>query len=129
MIVTVTMNPAIDISTSVAEVAPYRKLRCTPIRRDPGGGGIIRLEPTTRLLFANRNPLTDYQEFARRLVAATRPEVRDGLAITPKEVIESLGIHVQEVRHLHVWGRRLLLRWDLRPWAPNRYRVPADPEK
>ena len=41
MIVTVTMNPAIDISTSVAEVAPYRKLRCTPIRRDPGGGGIL----------------------------------------------------------------------------------------
>lgn len=40
MIVTLTMNPAIDISTSVDEVAPYRKLRCAEIRRDPGGGGI-----------------------------------------------------------------------------------------
>lgn len=40
MIVTLTPNPAIDISTSVDEVVPVRKLRCTPARRDPGGGGI-----------------------------------------------------------------------------------------
>jgi len=40
MIVTVTMNPAIDISATVDEVAPFRKLRCTDILRDPGGGGI-----------------------------------------------------------------------------------------
>lgn len=40
MIVTLTMNPAIDISTSVEEIAPYRKLRCTDVKRDPGGGGI-----------------------------------------------------------------------------------------
>ena len=40
MIVTLTMNPAIDIFTSVEEIAPYRKLRCTDVKRDPGGGGI-----------------------------------------------------------------------------------------
>jgi 6-phosphofructokinase 2 len=39
-IVTITPNPAIDVSTSVAEVAPIRKLRCLAARRDPGGGGI-----------------------------------------------------------------------------------------
>ena len=39
-IVTITPNPAIDISTSVEEVAPVRKLRCLAARRDPGGGGI-----------------------------------------------------------------------------------------
>jgi len=39
-IVTLTMNPAIDRSTSVDSVAPERKLRCTKPRRDPGGGGI-----------------------------------------------------------------------------------------
>lgn len=39
-IVTVTPNPAIDISTSVDEVVPIRKLRCAEARRDPGGGGI-----------------------------------------------------------------------------------------
>mgnify|MGYP001187791066 FL=1 len=39
-IVTLTPNPAIDISTSVDEVVPVRKLRCAEARRDPGGGGI-----------------------------------------------------------------------------------------
>ena len=39
-IVTLTMNPAIDLSTSVDTVAPSRKLRGSEARRDPGGGGI-----------------------------------------------------------------------------------------
>ena len=39
-IVTVTMNPAIDVATSVAHVEPTRKLRCTAVQRDAGGGGI-----------------------------------------------------------------------------------------
>jgi 6-phosphofructokinase 2 len=37
---TVTPNPAIDVSTSVSKVAPFTKLRCTAPRHDPGGGGI-----------------------------------------------------------------------------------------
>jgi 6-phosphofructokinase 2 len=39
-VVTITPNPAIDISTSTEQVVPIRKLRCTAIRRDAGGGGI-----------------------------------------------------------------------------------------
>jgi 6-phosphofructokinase 2 len=39
-IVTLTPNPAIDLSTSVDRIVPARKLRCTPQRRDPGGGGV-----------------------------------------------------------------------------------------
>jgi hypothetical protein len=39
-ILTVTMNPAVDIWTSVGRVEPLKKLRCGPARRDPGGGGI-----------------------------------------------------------------------------------------
>jgi 6-phosphofructokinase 2 len=39
LIVTLTPNPAIDISTSVDEIVPIRKLRCAEARRDPGGGG------------------------------------------------------------------------------------------
>lgn len=39
-ILTITMNPAIDVSTSIDRVAPTRKLRCITARRDPGGGGI-----------------------------------------------------------------------------------------
>ena len=39
-IITVTPNPAIDLSTSVSKLEPFSKLRCTPPLRDPGGGGI-----------------------------------------------------------------------------------------
>ena len=35
-----TPNPAIDVSTSTAKLAPFTKLRCAPPRQDPGGGGI-----------------------------------------------------------------------------------------
>ncbi|MDQ7976833.1 1-phosphofructokinase family hexose kinase [Paraburkholderia sp. SARCC-3016] len=37
---TVTLNPAVDISTSVERIADTHKLRCAAARRDPGGGGI-----------------------------------------------------------------------------------------
>lgn len=40
LILTLTPNPAIDISTSVGRVEPVRKLRCHAGGRDPGGGGI-----------------------------------------------------------------------------------------
>ena len=39
-IVTLTANPAIDVSASVDQVVPFRKLRCSGEKRDPGGGGI-----------------------------------------------------------------------------------------
>ena len=40
MIVTLTMNPAIDKSSSVDHVVAERKLYCTAPRFEPGGGGI-----------------------------------------------------------------------------------------
>lgn len=40
LILTVTPNPAIDLSTTVERVAPVLKMRCGPLRRDPGGGGV-----------------------------------------------------------------------------------------
>jgi 6-phosphofructokinase 2 len=39
-IVTLTMNPALDIATSTDCVEPTHKLRCSMPRYDPGGGGI-----------------------------------------------------------------------------------------
>ncbi|AOW94617.1 phosphofructokinase [Rhodococcus sp. WMMA185] len=39
-IVTVTMNPALDITTSTSMVVPTSKVRCGEPRRDPGGGGL-----------------------------------------------------------------------------------------
>jgi fructose-1-phosphate kinase PfkB-like protein len=39
-VVTLTMNPSIDILISVERVVPFHKLRCAAQRRDAGGGGI-----------------------------------------------------------------------------------------
>jgi len=38
--ITLTVNPAIDVSTSVSTFTPFSKLRGTPPHREPGGGGI-----------------------------------------------------------------------------------------
>jgi len=39
-IVTLTINPALDVSTTTELVRPEHKMRCGPSRIDPGGGGI-----------------------------------------------------------------------------------------
>lgn len=39
-IVTITVNPSLDLSTTVEKIVPVAKLRGTSQRRDPGGGGI-----------------------------------------------------------------------------------------
>ena len=39
-VLTITLNPSIDLYTQVDKLAPARKLRCAAERRDPGGGGL-----------------------------------------------------------------------------------------
>ncbi len=39
-ILTITANPAIDVSSSIDIVTPEKKLRCAPPAYEPGGGGI-----------------------------------------------------------------------------------------
>ncbi|GLH78497.1 phosphofructokinase [Bradyrhizobium sp. SSBR45G] len=48
-IVTITPNPAVDVSTAVEKIVPIAKLRGTTQRRDPGGGGINVARVITRL--------------------------------------------------------------------------------
>jgi 6-phosphofructokinase 2 len=48
-IVTITPNPAVDLSTSVEKVLPVHKLRGLWQRRDPGGGGINAARVIKRL--------------------------------------------------------------------------------
>lgn len=40
MIVTLTLNPAIDKTTEVERLVPEKKMRCSPLLIDAGGGGI-----------------------------------------------------------------------------------------
>jgi len=39
-VATLTLNPSLDLSTSVDSIEPWRKLRCETAQLDPGGGGI-----------------------------------------------------------------------------------------
>jgi 6-phosphofructokinase 2 len=39
-ILTITLNPALDVATSCEQLQPSHKLRCTHAQRFPGGGGI-----------------------------------------------------------------------------------------
>ncbi|MCG7413990.1 MULTISPECIES: 1-phosphofructokinase family hexose kinase [Microbacterium] len=61
-ILTITINPALDVTTSVGRVVAEHKMRCGPTRLDPGGGGInvsraIRnLGGTSTALFAAGGP-------------------------------------------------------------------------
>ena len=40
LVVTLTLNPAVDLSGETERLVPQHKLRCVNERRDPGGGGI-----------------------------------------------------------------------------------------
>ncbi|MGZ5271596.1 MAG: PfkB family carbohydrate kinase, partial [Ramlibacter sp.] len=48
-IATLTVNPAVDLSTQVDEVVPAHKLRCGPPLVHPGGGGVNVARVLSRL--------------------------------------------------------------------------------
>lgn len=49
MILTITLNPCIDKSSKVSEMEPERKLRCSDVVHEPGGGGINVTKALKRL--------------------------------------------------------------------------------
>jgi len=96
-IVTFTINPAVDISTSVAVVQPAHKLRCTAPRRDPGGGGINVARVVTRFgvdvlaVFTVGGPIGQHleelvdRENIRSLTIPIRADTREDLAVVESE--------------------------------------------
>jgi 6-phosphofructokinase 2 len=48
-IITITPNPAVDLSTSVGKLVAFTKMRCARALRDPGGGGINVARVVNRL--------------------------------------------------------------------------------
>lgn len=71
-ILTVTLNPAVDVSTTVEKIAPVHKLRCSHERRDAGGGGvnvarvISRLGGDVAAIFPAGGPIGDYLQLLLR---------------------------------------------------------------
>jgi len=71
-IVTLTMNPALDLSTSTDRVVSEHKMRCGPTRIDPGGGGVNVSRVVRELggesiaIYAAGGPTGDaYQQYLR----------------------------------------------------------------
>ncbi len=94
-ILTVTLNPAVDVYTSVPQLAPAHKLRCNPERRDPGGGGINvarvidRLGGDVEAAFPAGGPIGD---FLQRLVREEGLRAR----ITPIDGVTRESFTVRE---------------------------------
>jgi 6-phosphofructokinase 2 len=96
-IVTFTINPAVDISTSVALVQPAHKLRCTAPRRDPGGGGINVARAVKRFgadvlaVFTMGGPIGQHlkelvdREGIRSLTIPIRTNTREDLSVFESE--------------------------------------------
>lgn len=96
-IITLTANPAIDISTTAGKIEPFTKLRCAPARRHPGGGGInvaravkrlggevAAIYPAGGIAGGLLRRLVD-QEGVRSLVVAAREETRENFTAFEKE--------------------------------------------
>ena len=49
-LLTITMNPALDVSTAVEEMRHTSKLRCEPMQRRAGGGGVNVARELHRLI-------------------------------------------------------------------------------
>jgi len=99
-IVTFTINPAVDIATTVARVRPVHKLRCTPARRDPGGGGINvarvlkRFGADVLAVYTVGGPIGEQlhrlveREGIRSVTVPIRDDTREDLAVSETETGE-----------------------------------------
>jgi 6-phosphofructokinase 2 len=130
-IVTVTPNPAIDVSTSTPRVEPDRKMRCSVQRRDPGGGGInvarvvkrlggdvIAIYPIGGLTGQLLRALMDREGVASKTID-TVEETREDFTVTD----ESVGRQYRFVLpgpllHEHEWEACLSALRAIRP-APR----------
>ncbi|WPP46204.1 1-phosphofructokinase family hexose kinase [Pseudomonas sp. AN-1] len=88
-IATLTLNPAMDLSTSTTQVEPTRKLRCSLPRYDPGGGGINVARVVAELggdvvaVYPAGGPFGDMLE--RILAALALPQLRVPIAGDTRE--------------------------------------------
>lgn len=92
-ILTITLNPALDLATETDAVRPGVKLRCGPPRTDPGGGGINVARAVQRLggqafaLVASGGATG-----AQMLALLAMEGVRTGLLAAPGDTRVSLSV-------------------------------------
>jgi len=76
-VLTVTLNPALDISVSVDQLVPDRKLRAPESRREPGGGGVNVSRVLNRLGVPNVSLVVAGGAIGIELVTRMRDEELD----------------------------------------------------
>ena len=93
-IVTLTPNPAVDISTSVEKIVPVNKLRCTTQLRDPGGGGVNVARVVKRLGGDVVAVSPDWRSNRRSAAPAcsSAKMFRAGLPPSPEETREDFSV-------------------------------------
>jgi len=92
-VMTLTMNPTLDIGLSVDSLVPGKKLRSETVRREPGGGGInvargikrlggdvCALFPADDVIGARLEDLLEERSVPRRRLAM-RGTVREGISV------------------------------------------------
>jgi 6-phosphofructokinase 2 len=97
-ILTITINPALDVWTQTEKIQSKRKLRCDAPRRDPGGGGInvaravIQLGGTARAMYPRGGPTGEMLDsmLARLEVPTCRIDI-DGVTRESFTVTEHAG--------------------------------------
>ena len=92
-ILTVTLNPALDLATVATEVVPNVKLRCAAPQTDPGGGG-INVARAVRLLGGQAFALVAAggPTGAQMLAMLALEGVRTGLLAAPGDTRISLSV-------------------------------------
>jgi 6-phosphofructokinase 2 len=119
-LVTLTLNPALDATTDVPALIAGRKLRCGPVRREAGGGGInvaraiTALGGRARALFAAGGPIGDEidrhlaDEGVPRRMMAIGGTSRENIAVTVRDTGELVRLVMPGPRLTRSEWRRCL---------------------
>ncbi|MFE3055911.1 1-phosphofructokinase family hexose kinase [Nocardia sp. NPDC059239] len=144
-IVTLTMNPAIDIAAGADRIRPTSKTRCTPPRFDPGGGGINAArtiaalgEPVTAIFPAGGPSGRQLEELVRDAGVPMRSipisgHTRENLAVTdngsgdqfrfvfpgPRVTAPELHLCLSEIERAAVGSRYVVASGSLPPGVPD----------
>lgn len=99
-IVTLTLNPALDISTEVERLVPAVKMRCARERVDPGGGGLNAARTIAALGGDALAIHCSGGSVGRRLERLLEREGVDQLAVrVDGETRQSFAVHEREAGH------------------------------
>jgi 6-phosphofructokinase 2 len=95
-VVTLTLNPAVDVTAEVEALVPYRTLRAEFVAHDPGGGGINVAHVLHRFGFAVRAVFPHRRATGRGARLCARPRG------VPMEAIDSAAPTRESIT---IWAR------------------------